>query len=99
MTIIAHRQTAIAHYLTAIATCLARIAHCATPIALCRTAIAHRSRCRRARSEILEQLNPRILVIQFSEFAHNFTASLVVQLRHHHINSNDLIAALAGYRR
>src|ERR1700733_5056239 len=44
--------------------------------------------------KLVEKCHPRVLVIQPGKLPHDLLAALIVQLRNHHFNGNNLIAAL-----
>src|ERR1700743_3548885 len=49
--------------------------------------------------QLIEQLHPGVLIIQFRQLAHNLAAALILQRWHHHLNRHNLVAALASIRR
>src|ERR1035441_2293870 len=46
--------------------------------------------------QLIEKGNTRILIIQFRELPHDFAASLILQMRDHDLDRDDLVAALTG---
>src|SRR5579872_407215 len=48
--------------------------------------------------QVIEERDARILIVELRQFAHDLLATLVLQMRDHHGDSHDLVAALAGVR-
>src|SRR5580698_3325358 len=47
---------------------------------------------------LVEQRHPRILVVQPRQFPHDLAAALVLQMRHHHFDRDNLVTPLARMR-
>src|SRR5271157_1238533 len=46
--------------------------------------------------QLVKQRLPRVLVVQLGQLAHDLAAALVVEVRHRHFDSHNLVAALLG---